>query len=79
VVDLLGEVSVTRERFGEDVAGSEPDRPLRGELPPLWNADEGPYTRSQGGALLHVYEELAQHRGQMEGARDCLLARHTSR
>ncbi len=28
----------------------------------------------QGGALFHVYEELAQHHGQMEIIRDCILA-----
>lgn len=28
---------------------------------------------SQGGALIHIYEELAQHRGQLEGCRDLLL------
>lgn len=30
--------------------------------------------RTQGGALLHLYEELAQHRGQMELSRDVLVA-----
>jgi hypothetical protein len=30
--------------------------------------------RTQGGALLHIYEELAQHRGQMEITRDLLWA-----
>jgi hypothetical protein len=29
---------------------------------------------TQGEVLLHVYEELAQHRGQMEITRDVLRA-----
>ena len=31
--------------------------------------------RTQGAVLLHVYEELAQHLGQLEVTRDVLLAR----
>jgi len=38
---------------------------------------ELPIGRSQGGALVHVYEELQQHRGQMEITRDVLLAAST--
>ena len=34
---------------------------------------EYPYGRTQGGVLLHVFHELAQHRGQMEVTRDVLL------
>ncbi|MEO5981443.1 MAG: DUF664 domain-containing protein [Pedococcus sp.] len=34
------------------------------------------YAATQGGVLMHVYEELAQHRGQMEVTRDILLAGH---
>ena len=33
-----------------------------------------PIGRTQGGAVFHVFEELAQHRGQMEVCRDMLLA-----
>ncbi len=33
--------------------------------------------RSQGGALLHVLEELTQHLGQMELSRDVLIAPST--
>ena len=34
------------------------------------------FAATQGGVLMHVYEELAQHRGQMEVTRDLLLAQH---
>ena len=33
-----------------------------------------PSATSQGGALIHIYEELAQHRGQMEVRADVMLA-----
>jgi hypothetical protein len=69
--ELLARVRQVRRQFGEDVAGAEPFAPLRRALPQGWD-DVGPAGRSQGGALIHVYEELAQHRGQMEGARDIL-------
>lgn len=36
--------------------------------------DRDPSTATQGGVLMHIYEELAQHRGQMEGCRDVLRA-----
>ena len=29
--------------------------------------------RSQGGALMHIYEELAQHLGQLEVGRDVVM------
>jgi len=75
VGELLARVAEVRRRFAGDVAGAEPSASLRGELPPTWTKDRlGASGRSQGGALLHVYEELAQHRGQMEGGRDALLA-----
>jgi len=75
VGELLARVAGVRRRFAEDVAGAEPFAPLRGEFPATWTKDRlGPSGRSQGGALLHVYEELAQHRGHMEGARDAMLA-----
>ncbi len=72
VADLVAAVRATRRAFGEDVAGADPAAPPRGTLEPE-DADL-PLGRTQGGALFHVYEELAQHRGQMEGCRDVLLA-----
>ena len=61
-----------RAQLAADVADVEPTGPPRGSVEPE-DADV-PIGRTQGGALVHVYEELAQHRGQMEGARDVLLA-----
>ncbi|HET6953259.1 MAG TPA: DUF664 domain-containing protein [Acidimicrobiales bacterium] len=72
VGDLVARARAIRAAFGEDVAGAVPADPPRGPLDP----DDAalPLGRTQGGALFHVYEELAQHRGQMEGCRDVLLA-----
>jgi hypothetical protein len=56
----------------QDLADVEPSAP-----PPLEVSTDDRHlvhARSQGGALLHLYEELAQHRGQMEGCRDVILA-----
>lgn len=46
--------------------------PVRGEVNP--NLAGSPIVQSQGAALLHIYEEISQHLGQMEGARDILSA-----
>jgi hypothetical protein len=35
---------------------------------------QDPTRRTQGGALVHVYEELSQHLGQLEITRDLLRA-----
>ena len=60
-----------RGRLRWDIANVEPFEAPRGETPP--EDAHLPIARTQGGALLHVYEELAQHRGQMEVCRDLLL------
>jgi hypothetical protein len=72
VAELVDRVGAARRRFADDVARVEPASLLRGTP---WPQDRDlPLGRSQGGALFHVYEELAQHRGQMEQARDVLRA-----
>jgi Protein of unknown function (DUF664) len=72
VADLINQIHAQRARFADDVAHADPFAPPRGEVP---GADAAlPLGRTQGGALLHVYEELAQHRGQLEITRDILLA-----
>jgi len=72
-VDELAErTRRARAQLEADLAQLEPFAPPRGTPEPE-DADS-PVGRTQGGALVHVYEELAQHRGQMEGCRDVLLA-----
>jgi hypothetical protein len=72
IVDLVDRVRVARRQLRSDMANLEPTAPPRG------TSDrhdlESPIARTQGGALIHIYEELAQHRGQMEVTRDVLLS-----
>ena len=72
VDDLVARVDEARTRFRADLAGLEPDAPPRGPVHPE-DADL-PLGRTQGGAVFHVYEELAQHRGQLEVTADVLRA-----
>lgn len=72
VDELLVRVEVVAEAFRQDVDAAEPGRPLR-ETPPA--EFEGPDRElDQGSALQHVYEELAQHHGQMQIMRDVIVA-----
>ena len=79
VRDLLHRTDQARQQFRADLANLDPGAPPRGVPNPAFvpggqsDADL-PLGRSQGGVLIHIYSELAQHRGQMEGCRDVLLA-----
>lgn len=66
VADLAADTDRLREAFAGWVARSDPTAPPAN--PP--GHDDDPST--QGEVLLHVYEELAQHRGQLEITRDVL-------
>jgi hypothetical protein len=72
VDELVGRVRLAQSQLREDLAGAEPAAPLRGAVSP--KDKEVPPGKSQGGALIHLYRELAQHRGQMEITRDLILA-----
>ncbi len=65
VADLAADTDRLREDFAGWVLRAEPTAPPAN--PP---GDDDAAT--QGEVLLHVYEELAQHRGQMEVTRDLL-------
>jgi hypothetical protein len=67
VADLAADVERARRQLHDDVAAADPAAaPARPE-------HQHDYA-TQGAVLLHVYEELAQHRGQMEITRDVLVA-----
>jgi len=72
VEDLVRRARGARVRLAEDLTGAEPAAPPR--RPTAADPDDAVVNRTQGGALIHLYEELAQHRGQMEGCRDVLRA-----
>lgn len=72
-VSMLREkVRRTRERLAEDLQALDPQAAPVGPRED-WMA-EVPHGSTQGGVLLHVLHELAQHLGQMELSRDVLAA-----
>jgi hypothetical protein len=72
VAPLVDRARRARHQLESDIADLEAYAPPRG-VPHPPDA-ELPLARTQGGALLHIHEELAQHLGQMEGCRDVLRA-----
>jgi hypothetical protein len=70
VAELTDHTQRARQQLRADVTALDPFGPPRGD-PHVMDATL-PLARTQGGALLHIYEELAQHRGQMEITRDLL-------
>ncbi|HYZ35218.1 MAG TPA: DUF664 domain-containing protein [Pseudonocardiaceae bacterium] len=72
VAELIEDTRRARQRLAADLAALEPCGPPHGQPRP--GISTLPLGRTQGGALLHIYEELAQHRGQMEITRDLLRA-----
>ena len=71
VGDALGIVAATRAVLHEDARAASPrEQPAN----PAHEKDGSISYATQGEVLLHVYEELAQHLGQLEVTRDVLLA-----
>lgn len=69
---LEEQVASARQRFAEAVASADWGAPCVGQDRPETHAL--PVGRTQGGALVHVVEELCQHRGQLEVTADVLRA-----
>jgi hypothetical protein len=73
VSDLVTRTRAARQQLALDLAQIEPGAAPRGAL-----TDESdallPLGSSQGGALMHLYSELAIHRGHMEICRDILMS-----
>jgi Protein of unknown function (DUF664) len=72
VAELVARTRQARRQLDADIADLEPLTPPRGTPEP--EDVDLPLARTQGGVLVHIYEELAQHRGQMEVTRDVLRA-----
>ncbi|TNC21142.1 mycothiol transferase [Amycolatopsis alkalitolerans] len=70
VADLVERVERAKKRLREYAEVADPRSPLREEAAPHYR--DTPIGRTQGAALQHVYEELAQHLGQLELTRDVL-------
>jgi len=70
VAELAESVEQARGRFHDDVAATSFEAaPVRGKQDDF---ERG--LQTQGAVLMHIYEELAQHRGQLEITRDVLVA-----
>jgi len=67
VARLAADTDRLREDFASWVRAATPDDPPA-------KPDRQDEYATQGEVLLHVYEELAQHRGQLEVTRDLLRA-----
>ena len=70
--EIRSRVEAVKQRLRKDVAmvdgPAETREPLAG-----YNPSGGPDNWTQGAALIHTYEELAQHLGHMDITRDLLL------
>lgn len=72
VDELVTRARRSRAQLVDDLAGINPF--AAPPLPVSTHPARKVHGRTQGGALMHLYEELAQHRGQMEAGRDVMLA-----
>lgn len=69
---LVGKIEAAKVQFRSDVGAAKVDEALHDAVSP---ADaQLPFGQRQGAALVHIFEELTQHLGQMEITRDVLLA-----
>lgn len=72
VEELIGLVERQRAQFRSDLTGFDGSAVPRGQLEER-NMDRDE-VRTQGGVLMHVYEELAQHRGHLDITADLVGA-----
>jgi Protein of unknown function (DUF664) len=79
VADLVDRTRRARTQLEEDLTNFDELAPPQSAVLEAhlraWPEDTDlPLAKTQGGVLIHIYEELAQHRGQMETCRDVLSA-----
>jgi len=72
VAQLTSRVDEVRAQFVRDLEQIDPAASLRGD--PSEDYRGTPIGASAGGALMHVFEELAQHHGHLDLTRDLVLA-----
>ena len=70
VDEALAQLESARGRLHEDARAADP---AASPVNPPTQGDRTAYA-TQGDVLMHVYEELVQHLGQLEVTRDVLLA-----
>jgi Protein of unknown function (DUF664) len=76
VAELRDRIPGVLAQLREDIAASTAGTGLAAEPTASTFRSDRPLSRD--GALMHLYEEVAQHHGQMEGLRDALLASDAS-
>ena len=72
VAQLTARVAEVRAQFLADLDRIDPSAPLSGD--PSEEYQGTPIGETSGGALMHVFEELAQHHGHLDLTRDLVLA-----
>ena len=72
VADLVEAMSALKAELSEDLVDMDLDAPMY--APHLLPATSSARSWNRAQALIHAYEELAQHHGHMEITRDILLA-----
>jgi len=72
VSELADRAVLARRKLASDLEGIDASDKPEGEIPEY--DLELPLGKTKGGVLVHIYEELAQHRGQMEVTRDLILS-----
>ena len=71
---IKAEMTQCRARLAADLLVLDGLVPLSAPPPASYEPKGGPAQWTQGASLIHTYEELAQHFGQMELTRDILVA-----
>ena len=78
IVELRERVGELKAKLPGDISQVQGEKPLASAPDSMYNplrgTDFGDWT--EGTALIHAYEELAQHHGQMELTRDVLMGVH---
>jgi Protein of unknown function (DUF664) len=72
IESLVTKIGAAKVQFRADADAAQFDDALRDAVAPSDAAL--PFGQRQGAALVHIFEELTQHLGQMEITRDVLLA-----
>ena len=76
VVELRERVAELKANLLEDIKQVRGEKPLASAPNSAYNPLLGMKDWTQGTAVIHAYEELAQHHGQMELTRDVLTGNH---
>ncbi|YAL84189.1 DUF664 domain-containing protein [Dermacoccaceae bacterium W4C1] len=74
VAELLARMADQRARFADDLADFAWPAPPSGPLDERKRQNDADFIGTQGGVLLHIYEELAQHRGHLDLTADLVRA-----